>query len=267
MKFLPVAACLCCATLQGAFLPVLHLDEKTLEAFDKYVATFEKDTLKPYTETGKLPSAGGGGCCSTHAFPAKPVLEPHLNADIANGSIHHFTGRIFIPGGVVDDMRHIMEDYPNYPKYFKPDVSMASGKLEPGSTPADEHYFAQLTLTESTLWFNVEYDCIYDTHYRRIDEDHWHSKSTTASVKELRDAKDRSKGFYPEGDDHGFVWRTNTYWFVTQAKDGIEVQLESLTLSRPNISGFSWWATKRSRDAVDKMLHDAKASVQAMHGK
>ena len=41
MKFLPVAACLGCAlsgvSLYAAMLPILHLDTKTLNAFDAYV--------------------------------------------------------------------------------------------------------------------------------------------------------------------------------------------------------------------------------------
>jgi hypothetical protein len=188
-----------------------------------------------------------------------------MNSDVENGSIHHFTGRLFIAHGTIDDIRHIMEDYPNYPKYFKPDVARGSGTPEADSTPADEHYLAHLELAESTLWFNVEFDCIYDTHYRRTDPDHWHSKSITASVKELRDPKNPRQGTYPEGDDHGFLWRTSTYWFVRQTASGIDVELNSITLSRPNVPGFAWWATKRSHDAVDKMLRDTKAAVQAMH--
>jgi hypothetical protein len=263
MKFLPVAACLWCATLQGAILPILHLDDKTLQAFDAYVAKFEKEVLKPYIEAGKMSEAGG--CCQMNSW--KPMLEPHMNADIANGSVHHFTGRLFIQGGTIEDVRRIMEDYPHYSKYFLPDVARASGKMEPDSSSGDDHYLAHMTLTESTLWFNVQYECVYDTHYRRIDPEHWQSKSTTASVKELRDAKDPGQGTFPEGDDHGFVWRTNTYWFVYQAKNGIDLELNSITLSRPNVSGFSWWATKRSKDAVDKMLKDTRAAVLAMHSR
>jgi hypothetical protein len=73
-----------------------------------------------------------------------------------------------------------------------------------------------------------------------------------------------SRGYYPEGEDHGFLWRTNTFWFVRERDGGIDVELDSMTLSRPIPTGFGWWGTKRTRDAVDKMLRDMKAAVDAL---
>jgi hypothetical protein len=269
MRFFPVAACLCalsCATMHAAILPILHLDNKTLQAFDDYVARFEKDSVAPYVASGKMWMDGMSCCMRGGKFPTnRPVLESRENADFENGSIHHFTGALHVPGGTIDDMRHIMEDYPNYPRYFKPDVTRGSGTAESDSTPTDEHYLAHLTLSETTLWVSVQYDCIYDTHYKRVDPNHWESKSTSASVKELRDAKDPNQGYYPEGDDHGFVWRTTTYWFVRQNDGGLDLELDSLTLSRPNPPGFGWYGGKRSHDAVDKMLRDTKAAIEALH--
>lgn len=251
-------ACLFCSTLQAALLPTLHLEPETIRIFDAYVARFEKEVVTPYAESGKL-------WMDNSSVSARPLLQPRQNADIAGGSIHHFSGSMRIRGGTIEDIRHIMEDYPNYPKYFKPDVSKGSGTPEPDSTPMDEHFLAHLTLTESTLWFNVEYNCIYDTHYRSLDERRWQSKSTSDSIKEVRDPKNPAGGTFPEGNDHGFLWRTNTYWFVRQNRDGIDVELDSITLSRPNVTGFAWWGSKRTHDAVDKMLRDTKVAVEALH--
>lgn len=269
MRFIPLAACFCalsCAPLHAALLPILHLDTRTLQAFDVYVARFEKDVVAPYVASGRMWMDRMSCCMRGGAFPSgKPALQSRENADFENGSIHHFTGALHVPGGTIDDMRHIMEDYPNYPRYFKPDVLKGSGRPEPDSTPADEHYMAHLTLSESTLWVTVQYDSIYDTHYKRLAPDRWQSTSTTASVKEMRDAKDPGQGYFPEGDDHGFIWRTNTYWFATERNGGLDLELDSLTLSRPNPPGFGWYGGKRSHDAVDKMLRDAKAAIELLH--
>ena len=35
-----------------------------------------------------------------------------------------------------------------------------------------------------------------------------------------------------EGDDHGYLWRLNSYWQYQQVEEGVVVELESLTLSR-----------------------------------
>jgi len=270
MRFLPVAACLGCAlsgaSLYAAMLPTLHLDAKTLNAFEAYVARFEKEAVEPYVESGKMWMDSASCCTPGPNFPsAKPALQSRENADFANGSIHHYSGVLHVPRGTIEDMRHIMEDYANYPRYFKPDVLKGSGVPEPDSTQNDEHFLSHMTLTDTTLWVTVHYDCIYDTHYERIDANRWHSISTTASVKEWRDSKDLSQGYYPEGDDHGFLWRTNTYWFAREKNGGLDLELDSIVLSRPNPPGFKWYGGKRSHDAVDKMLRDAKAAIEALH--
>ena len=273
MRFFPglsaVMICLCtvsCVPLNAAMLPVLHLDSKTLQAFEAYVARFEKQAVEPYAASGKLWMDAASCCTRNGGFPeSKPAVEARENADVENGSIHHYSGVLHVPHGTIDDMRRIMEDYPNYPRYFKPDVVKGSGNPEADSTQADEHFLSHLSLSETTLWVTVQYDCIYDTHYKRLDPNHWQSKSTSASVKELRDAKNPAGGYFPEGDDHGFVWRTNTYWFARQTRDGIDLELESVTLSRPNPTGFGWYGGKRSHDAVDKMLRDTKAAIEALH--
>lgn len=258
-----IACAALCVTLEASILPTFHLDSATLQIFENYVAQFERNVAVPYAQTGRLWIDGpprNGAYAS-----GKVVLEPRENTDIAGGSIHHFSGVIRIPGGTITDVRHIMQDYSNYPKYFKPDVGKGSGTLNPDSSSSDEHYISHLALIQSTLWIAVSYDCTYDTHYRLYDPHHWASISSSDSVKEWRDPKDVSRGYYPEGDDHGFLWRTNTFWFVRENDGGVDVELDSMTLSRPVPAGFAWWGSKRTRDAVDKMLRDMKTAVDALH--
>jgi hypothetical protein len=269
MKLSPAGAWLAavalCATLHASILPTFRLDPGALQGFETYVAQFERNVAAPYAQSGKM-WIDDDSCCRHSAFASgKPVVEPRENTDIAGGSIHHFSGVIHIAGGTIADVRHIMQDYPNYPKYFKPDVAKGSANLNPDTTPADEHYTSHISLIQSTLWIAVSYDCVYDTHYRLLDPHHWTSQSAAASVREWRDPKDASRGYFPEGEDHGFLWRTNTFWFVRENNGGVDVELDSMTLSRPIPTGFAWWGSKRTRDAVDKMLRDIKAAVEALH--
>jgi hypothetical protein len=267
MKLRVSATCLAgmalTTTLYASILPTLHLETGTLKTFENYVAQFERNVAAPFDQAGKL---WVDASPRTGAFAAgKPVVEPRENTDIAGGSIHHFSGAIHVNGGSIADVKRIMQDYANYPKYFKPDVSKGAGSTEPDSTPADEHFTSHISLMQSTLWIGVSYDCIYDTHYRLLEPHRWESKSTSSSIREWRDPKDSSHGYYPEGDDHGFLWRTNTYWFVREDKGGVDVELDSMTLSRPIPAGFAWWGSKRTKDAVDKMLRDMKTAVDALH--
>ena len=263
----PLLAGLCLAPLHASILPVFHLEPGTVAAFNDYLAKFEKEVEAPFRQSSRLWYESQACCTARVGLEAgKIVVFPRVNADIAGGSIHHFAGAMHLSGARIEDIRRIMEDYPDYPKYFKPDVSKGSGALEPDSTPSDEHYTARLSLVQSTLWIDVSYDCVYDVHYLRFEPDHWEARSNSVSIREWRDPKRASSGMYPEGDDHGFLWRTSTYWFARESNGGVDLELDSITLSRPIPTGFGWWGTKRTRDAVDKMLRDMRAAVASLHG-
>lgn len=249
-----------CLSLQGSLIPILKLDKATVKAFDDYVAQFERQVFDRFVATGALWIDDDS---KRSAFDSgKAVVEPRENEDVAHGSIHHFTGALHVNGGTIAQVRKVMQDYTNYPKYFKPDVGAGSGEKVADSTPEDEHFHGRLVLTQSTLWINVNYDTLYDTHYRRIDSNRWLSKSTSLEIKEMVDAKNAAAGFYPPGEDHGFLWKTNTYWFARERNGGIDLEADSISLSRPNVTGFAWWGTKRSHDAVEKMLKDIQAAIR-----
>jgi hypothetical protein len=252
----------CCATVEAAsILPVIQLDSATLKYFQDYIANFEKTDMAAFTAAGRLwiDDESGG---KHSAFEAgRQVVEARENKDVAGGSIHHFTGVMHVPGGSIEAIRRVMQDYPNYPRYFRPDVSAGSGERMPDSTPTDEHFHGKLLIQQSTLWINVGFLTAYDTHYQRLDQDRWLSHSTSTSIKELLDPANPNGGTYPEGNDHGFLWKTNTYWFVRQRAGGVDFEANSITVSRPAPTGFGWWGTKRTKEAVDKMLTDLRAAI------
>lgn len=253
------------AVVHASILPTLHLDSATLKAFEDYVAEFEKGDPAAFAGSGKLWIDDSTGLKRNAWVTGKPVVEARENENVASGSIHHFSGSIRVSGAHIDQWRRVMQDYPNYPRMFAPDVVGASATVEPDSSPSDQHFHSRLMINQATLWIAVAYDSLYDTHYRQIDPRRWTSKSTSISIKELRDAKNPQAGVYPEGDDHGFLWRTNTYWFAREREGGLDLQVDSMTLSRPIPTGAAWWGSKRTREAVEKMLTDTKKAIESLH--
>jgi hypothetical protein len=230
--------------------------------FDDYVAGYEAKDQSRFHAAGKMWIDDDGS--RKAAFEdGKPLMVPRENRVFATGSIHHFSGAIRVPGATIEMMRRVMEDYPNYPKYYRPDISKATFQLQPDSRPEDEHYKTMLQLTQSTLWMNVVFDSEYDSHYVRLDDHRWVSRSTTIAIKELVDPKDASRGYYPAGKDHGLLWRTNTYWYARERNGGLDLAVDSVSLSRPIPTAVAWWGTKRTKDAVEKMLTDTRAALQS----
>jgi hypothetical protein len=42
------------------------------------------------------------------------------------------------------------------------------------------------------------------------------------------------------GEEHGFLWRMNTYWSYEERDGGLCIQIESVTLSRSIPIGLGW---------------------------
>jgi hypothetical protein len=256
-----LCAALSGAALQASILPTVHIDPASLKIFQDYIAAFEKTDVAAFTSGGKLWI--DNECCAKRSLfdSGKTVVEARENKDVAGGSIHHFTGVLHVSGGTIEAVRRVMQDYVNYPAYFRPDVGVGTGEKMPDSTPADEHFHTSLLLTQSTLWINVAIRTLNDTHYLRLDPDHWLSRSASMSIQELLDTANPNGASYPQGNDHGFIWKTSTYWFVRQRNGGLDLEANSITVSRQTPTGFGWWATKRTRDAVDKMLTDVQSAI------
>jgi hypothetical protein len=122
MRFSRVAVCLlaisCASLLSASLLPILRLDPKTLQDYEDYVARFDKETAAPFYESGRMWMDSRGCCAKSTADLKAPLLEPRYNAEIPGGSVHHFSGILHISGATIEDVRHVMVDYPNYPKYY-----------------------------------------------------------------------------------------------------------------------------------------------------
>lgn len=267
MRFFSVIAglgLLLSVATEASVLPITRLEPATLALFHDYVAKYEQKVSEQFAASGKIWIDDDRSGKRKDFDAGKPVLEARQNQDIKNGSIHHYSGVIRIPGAKIEQVRQVMQDYGNYANFFKPDVVRGSGVLQPDSTPEDEHYLTRLFLAESTFGINVAYDARYDSHYRRLDANRWISRSTTMSIRELQDGKKLDGSLYPEGEDHGFLWRSNTYWYVRVRDGGLDLQLDSMSLSRTAPTGFGWWGNKRTRDAVEKMLRDTKSAIEAL---
>src|SRR5436305_11961946 len=94
------------ATLHASVIPTVHLDEVTLSAYQKYVASFEKTVVEQFDKTGRMWIDNDPKKSSFDA--GKPVVEPRRNEDLANGSVHHFSGSVRVNNANIDSIRKVM---------------------------------------------------------------------------------------------------------------------------------------------------------------
>ncbi|HXE63751.1 MAG TPA: hypothetical protein VN519_09440 [Bryobacteraceae bacterium] len=247
---------------RAGVIPISHLDAASVSVFQGYAAKFDQQISAPFAATGKIWIDDDHSGRRRDFDAGKPVVDARENRDYKNASIHHYSGVIRVPDATIEQIRRVMKDYGNYPNYFKPGVVRGSGAPQPDSTPEDEHYQTRLFLTESTMGVDVAYDARYDCHYRRVAPGRWTSRATTISIRELQDPAKLDGALYPEGEDHGFLWRTNTYWFARERDGGLDLELDSVSLSRTAPMGLGWLGNRRAKDTVEKMLRDMKVALE-----
>ena len=84
----------------------------------------------------------------------------------------------------------------------------------------------------------VVYDTEHEVRFRMVGPGRAVSSSIATRIVEVEDAGTADERSLPAGDDHGFLWRLNSYWRYQQVDGGVLVELESLTLSRDIPSVF-----------------------------
>ena len=114
-----------------------------------------------------------------------------------------------------------------------------------------------------TKFVTVVYDTEYDVDYRRLAPDRALSNSISTKVVEIENAGTPRERALPEGNDHGYMWRLNSYWRYKQIDDGVLVEIESLTLSRnlPAIIGplIRPIVTSTARESMTRTLASVRA--------
>jgi hypothetical protein len=86
----------------------------------------------------------------------------------------------------------------------------------------------------------VVVDSEYDTHYGRLDATHQYSFSRSTRVTEIANPGEPNEHAVAEGQEHGFMWRLNTYWRFVQSDEGVTVACEAISLSRDVPAGLAW---------------------------
>lgn len=239
---------------QAGILSLEKLEPATADAFSRYVADYEKNGDAKFRASREFfvdtqPES------KRKAFEAgEPIVEVLRGENIPGGHIHHLYGVIHVKGVTAEQVRAAMQNYSKYSTYYKPDVAESRGESIPGGSPSDQHFRVELKLTQSTLWLDVAFETVYDTHYLKLDDHSFATASRSTSIREYKDAHDRSLGMYQEGNDHGFLWRVYTWWHARDRDGGVDLEVTNISLTRPVPFGFGWWASRKARSSIENLL-------------
>jgi hypothetical protein len=148
--------------------------------------------------------------------------------------IHHWIGTVLIPGASLEQVLTLLKDYDHHTRYFSPEV-VKSKTIE--HTGNDFKVYLRLKRKKIVT---VVLDTEYDVHYEALDASRAESRSYSTRVMEVEHPGESGERQLPPGDDHGFLWRLNSYWRFFETDHGVYVQCEAISLTRDIPTGLHW---------------------------
>jgi hypothetical protein len=187
----------------------------------------------------------GGAFLRFEALPAEPrlrdeallrngeVITERLDTrdqdreiEIPGGLIHHWVGTIFIPGGSLDQILGLVQNYDRHQQYYSPQV-LKSKLIE----RSGDEFKVYLRLRQKDV-ITVVLDTEHDVRYTRLDVARAYSRSFSTRITELEHAGEPSERALSPGKDHGFLWRLDSFWRFAERDGGVYVQCEVISLTR-----------------------------------
>jgi hypothetical protein len=208
-------------------LTTAKLTPETARAFDAYVRKREAQIAARGRQRGFL------------WVLEKPDLASHVKREtvvkayekgatesVGDGLAHDWVGSTFIPGATLKRVLNFVQDYNRHEEFYRPEVLRSRLVSRNG-----DHFKIYLRLKKTKV-ITVVLDTEYDVTYFQLDPNRAYSRSLSTRMTELEDAGTPQEKELPAGQDHGFLWRLNTYWRFAEQDGGTYVECEAISLSR-----------------------------------
>ncbi len=161
-------------------------------------------------------------------------LTPATGAELPGALIHDWRGTASVPGATGADFERVMREFERYPGFYSPQVLRARVLMQQG-----DHYQATMRVRQQHI-LTVVMDTTYDINFGRLDAQHGYSTSRSTKISEIDSPGRANERALSANEEHGFLWRLNTYWSYEERDGGLYIQIESVTLTRSIPTGLGW---------------------------
>jgi hypothetical protein len=157
-------------------------------------------------------------------------------SNIPGGIIHDWTAIAFVPGVTLQQTLEAIQDYDRDADYYRPTVLRAKLLSRAGNS---FHVFLRL---KETHVLTVVLDTEYEIQHLVVDSTHAASVSHSTRIVEIESVGTPQEHATSPKDNHGFLWRLNSYWRFYQADGGVYIQCNAISLTRDIPTGLGWLA-------------------------
>jgi hypothetical protein len=204
-------------------------------AFDRYVAAVEARLAEEH-RTGETFFAGEAGTAEGQARlrRGEVVIEEVKAPEVVEAMLHDWRGSAFAPGAKAADFEKRLRDFDGYARVFAPQVVKAR------TLTADGDQVEGMMRVRQQHVITVVLDTTYDVRFGRLDATDGWSASRSVRVEQIEGAGTSHERVLGPEEEHGFLWRINTYWSWQERDGGLCMQVESVSLTRGTPVGLGW---------------------------
>jgi hypothetical protein len=179
-------------------------------------------------------------------------ITPTTGSQLPGALLHDWRGTAFAAGATPADFERLMKDISAYPQCFAPQILAARILMQRG-----DHLQATMRIRQQHV-ITVVLDTTYDINFGRLDADHGFSISRSLNISEIGSPGAGAEHVLGPDQEHGFLWRLNTYWSYEERNGGLYMQIESVSLTRSIPTGLKWvvepFVEKIPRDSLEFTL-------------
>lgn len=161
-------------------------------------------------------------------------LTPPGDANPPGALLHHWRGTAFAPGATTAGFERLMRNFDAYPRYYSPQVLQAKVLSEDG-----DRLRASMRVRQRHV-LTVVLDATYDVTFGQLDPQHGFSFSRSTRIAEIDSPGSSAEHPLSAAEEHGFLWRLNTYWSYEERDGGLYMQIETVSLTRAIPHGLGW---------------------------
>ena len=205
-----------------------------MSGFDAYVGGLEARLARQH---GSGDSFFAGSIASAGRLRRGELIVEQLTpagGGLPGAMLHHWRGTAFAAGATAADFERLMKDFDAYPRRFSPQVIRASVLTQRG-----DRLQASMRVRQKHV-ITVVMDTSYDVSFGRLDGQHGYSVSRSTRISEIDSPGTSKEQVLNASEEHGFLWRLNTYWSYEERDGGLYMQVESVSLTRSIPTGLGW---------------------------
>jgi hypothetical protein len=237
---------------------ITGLQPRTAADYDAYVAAVETTFLdrvrsgEPIRPHGTADRAWGAAAADGRIVK------------VAHGLVHHWRGATHIPGVGLDHVLATAQRYEAYAAIHGPVIE--SRLLGRDRLDRDACRFRILTrVRESVGPVTVVLETRSIVRYERAPASAF-SIGAAESIHEVASAGEQGERLLPAGRDSGYLWRAHTFTRFVARAGGVDVELETVGLSRRFPRMLGWViepiARRLGRRSVERTLAEFAAAVR-----